>query len=197
MLAPLAKTTIWILRFFQWSFAVIIMAVTAYFIHQFRSFSFHSPRETVVPLIFSILAIIFTTFSIIGLYFLSFQTQLLSTFLDIILWVGYLASAGLLRRNYHIRGRNNQLWQRLYYGRTSIGQRPHGFKANVLLKLLTALVVIQVIFFFFTMLLQLWVAKKNRDQQRLSDTYTEKRFSRSTAGSEVPPVQDEGAVHYV
>ena len=144
MVASLAKTSIWILRFFQWSFAVIIMAIAAYFIHQFRGFGSYGPRETVVPLIFSILAIIFTTFSIIGLYFLSFATQLLSTLLDIILWVGYLASVGLLRRNYHIHGRKNQLWQTLYYGQTSVGQRPHSFRNNALLKLLAALVVIQV-----------------------------------------------------
>ncbi|KAF8437743.1 hypothetical protein BGX38DRAFT_1211489 [Terfezia claveryi] len=195
MISPLAKSIIWVLRFFQWSFAVIIMAVTAYFIHQFRSFGYHGARETVVPLIFSILAIIFTTFSIIGLYFLSFSMQLLSTLLDIILWVGYLASAGLLRHNYHVRGRNNLLWQKLYYGRTSVGQRPRGSRNNALVQLLAALVVIQVILFFFTMLLQLWVAKKNRDQQRLSGTT--KRFSRSTAGSEVTPMADTGGVHHV
>jgi len=144
MVAPLAKSTIWILRFFQWSFAVIIMAVTADFIHQFRSFGSHGPRETVVPLIFSVLAIIFTTFSIIGLYFLSPPMQLVSTLLDMILWVGYLASAGLLRRNYHIHGRNNRLWRELYYGRASIGKRPYSFRNSALLKLLAALVVIQV-----------------------------------------------------
>lgn len=144
MAAKLTKTMIWLTRFFQWVFAVIIMAITAHFIRQFHNFGYHAPRETIVPLIFSVLAILFTTFSIVALYFLSHTMQLVSTVLDFILWVGYLASAGLLRRNYHVRGRNNSLWQKLYYMRTSSGRNGHYFRNDSLVRLLAALVVIQL-----------------------------------------------------
>lgn len=144
MVAKFTKASIWAIRFFQWAFAVVLLGVTSYLIHQFRDFGMHGPRETVVPLIFSILAVIFTATSIIGLYFLNSTMQLASTVMDFILFVGYLASAGLLRRNYHVRGRNNHLWQRLNAGRLASGMSSHARRNNNLVKLLAALVVIQL-----------------------------------------------------
>ncbi|KAF8448271.1 hypothetical protein BDZ91DRAFT_687180 [Kalaharituber pfeilii] len=186
MVATFAKTTIWLTRFLQWSFAVIIMAITAYMVDQFRDFGSHGPREVVVPLIFSILAIIFTSFSIVALYFINYPMQLLSAFLDFCLWVGYLTSAGLNRFDYHVNGNRNLLWQKLTAGRLSAGMSPHRSRNNGLVKLLAALIIIQLILFFFTMLLQAWVAQKYREESRLHP-HGEKRFSRSTAASEPPP----------
>jgi len=176
MVAKFTKAAIWAIRFLQLAFAIVILGVASYLIHQFRSFGAHGPRETVVPLIFSILAILFTTTAIIGLYFINSTMQLASTIMDFILWVGYLASAGLLRHNFHVRGRNNRLWQKLHLGRLASGRRPHSFRNNNLVKLLSALVVIQLILFFISMLLQLWAAKKYRDDERRRETTTEKDF---------------------
>jgi len=195
MIAKFAKASIWVLRFFQWTFAIIILAVAADLIHQFHRFGALAPRETTVPLAFSVIALIFTSISIAGLFFLDAIMQLVSTFFDFVLWVGYLASAGLLRHNYHVRRRNNWLWQKLYLGRVDAGESPHSFRNSSLVRLLAALVIIQVILFFTTMLLQLWVAKKCHDQQRTS----EKRTSQSTAGTgtgtdtgttDAPPMSD-------
>ena len=148
MVATVTKASIWAIRFFQWSFAVILLGVTSYLIHEFweidDGLSSHSPRELVVPLVFSVLAIIFTTFSIIGLFFLHYKMQLVSAFLDFVLWVGYLTSAGLNRYNYHARGRYNELWQKVVRGRMSAGLPPRRLRNDGLVKLLAALVVIQL-----------------------------------------------------
>lgn len=144
MVATLTKTAIWVIRFFQWTFAIIIVGETAYLIQLFLGFSSHGPREAVVPLIFSVLAILFTTFSAIALYFLDYTMQLVSALLDFILWVGYLASAGLLRRNFYLRGIRNNLWQKIYYGRIGVGHRPYSVRVSSLVRMLGALVVIQM-----------------------------------------------------
>lgn len=186
MVATLTKTAIWAFRFVQWIFAVIILAVSSYFVHQFHHFFSSAPRETVVPLVFSVLAIIFTSAALIGLFFLNYAVQLISAVLDFILWIGFLTSAGLLRHNYHILGRHNLLLQKLYFGRISVLEPPHWFRNSSLVRLLAASVIIEVILFFITMLLQLFVAKKYRDERRLHGTPESSRFSRSAAVSEVP-----------
>ena len=146
MVATIPKTAIWAIRFVQWIFAVIILAVSSYFVHQFHIFFSRAPRETVVPLVFSVLAIIFTSAALIGLFFLNYAVQLLSAVLDFILWIGFLTSAGLLRHNYHILGRHNLLLLKLYYGRRSVLQPPHWFRNSSLVRLLAASVVIEVYF---------------------------------------------------
>ena len=144
MVATFSKTAIWVIRFVQWTFAVIILAVSAYFIHQFHNFFLRAPRETVVPLIFSILAIIFTSIAIIGLFFVNATMQLSSALLDFVLWIGFLTSAGLLRHNYHILARHNLLLLKLYYGRRSILEHPHWFRNSALVRLLGASILIEV-----------------------------------------------------
>jgi len=192
MVATATKATIWAIRFFQWSFAVVLMAVTSFLIHEFREIdeglSSHSPRELVVPLVFSVLAVIFTTFSIIALFFLNHKMQVVSAFLDFVLWVGYLASAGLNRHNYHVKGRNNELWNKIVSGRMSAGLSQRRLRNDGLVKLLAALVIIQLILFFITMLLQILAAKKYRDTATTTPVVHEKtspfnRFSRNSAST--------------
>ena len=148
MVATATKASIWAIRFLQWSFAVVLMGITSFMIHEFREIdegvSSHSPRELVVPLVFSVLAVLFTTFSIVALFFLNHKMQLLSAVLDFILWAGYLASAGLNRRNYHVRGRQNELWQKIVGGRQAVGLSQRRLRNDGLVKLLAALVVIQL-----------------------------------------------------
>ncbi|KAI5807738.1 hypothetical protein DFH27DRAFT_608506 [Peziza echinospora] len=194
MVATATKASIWAIRFFQWSFAVVLMGVTAYLIHEFREIdeglSSHSPRELVVPLVFSVLAIIFTSFAIIGLFFLNHMMQIASAILDFILFVGYLASAGLNRYNYHVRGHKNELWNKIVGGRVAAGLSPRRLRNDGLVRLLAALVAIQLILFFFTMLLQVLAAKKYRDTHTSTTgpvvrekTSPFNRFSRNSAST--------------
>lgn len=206
MVATATKASIWAMRFLQWSFAVVLLGITSFMIHEFREIdegaSQRGPRELVVPLVFSILAVLFTTFSIIALFFLNHKMQLLSAFLDFVLWVGYLTSAGLNRHNYHIRGRKNQLWQKIVGGRQAAGLSQRRLRNDGLVKLLAALVIIQLVLFFITMLLQLLAARKYKDTAVTRNAHNEKaspfaRFSRHSGSttSGAPVVVDDPYAH--
>lgn len=95
-LAGLAKTATWGLRLFQFLFAIILMGILSFMVHEFREFHSKVPREVTVPEVFSVLAVAFSLFSMLSVCFLNYTFQLVATFLDFAIWVGYLASAGLL-----------------------------------------------------------------------------------------------------
>jgi hypothetical protein len=48
----LMKCTTWILRLFQNIFALILIGVCGYMLHQFNQFHFRNPQEVVVPMLF-------------------------------------------------------------------------------------------------------------------------------------------------
>jgi len=134
---PALRATIGMVRIIQWSVAVIIIAITAYLLDKFSQVGSYGPWETVVPLVFSALALSTTT----GLYFLNLPGQFFATCLDFIVWVGYLASAGLLAQYYPTQGGNEELWQKVGAGQVP---SPTAITNNALVKLLAVLVVIQM-----------------------------------------------------
>ncbi|KAH0606677.1 uncharacterized protein H6S33_003511 [Morchella sextelata] len=191
MVAGIAKTITWLIRTLQFLFAIILVGIISYMIHEYREFrdfrqhlgvkdpGFKPPRELIVPEVFSVLAILFTAFSIMAVCFLGYTLQLLAAFLDFVLWVGYLTSASLLRHNYHVRSSRNPLRNTITDMRAERGMNRHEHRIGGLVRLLVALVLIQLFLFTFTTFLSMWVAKRDRDQRvvhekpRRSDAHTQ------------------------
>lgn len=48
----IAKTLTWFIRLFQLFFAIILVGILSYMIHQYRDVGFNSPREIIVPEVF-------------------------------------------------------------------------------------------------------------------------------------------------
>ncbi|KAL7270171.1 hypothetical protein RUND412_007130 [Rhizina undulata] len=170
----LDKIATWVVRLFQLFFAIILMGVLSYMVHEFHKFGFHAPREVVVPEVFSVLAIVVTFFSLVAICFLGYTLQLVAAFLDFVIFVGYLASAALLRHNYHVRNSRNPLRNELINLRLLNGYDGRRVRTDGLVKLLVALVVIQTILFFITTLLSTMVAMKDK-RERGGGTFREKR----------------------
>jgi hypothetical protein len=76
--------------------------------------------------------------------FLGYTLQLLAAFLDFVLWVGYLTSASLLRHNYHVRSSRNPLRNTITDMRAERGMNRHEHRIGGLVRLLVALVLIQL-----------------------------------------------------
>lgn len=168
----IAKTLTWFIRLFQLFFAIILVGVLSYMIHQYRDVGVKSPREIIVPEVFvrviflhgipdgsqtrdsatntslltsqSVLAIFVSFFSILAVCFLGYTLQLVAAFLDFAIFVGYLASAGLLRHNYHTRSARNPLRNVLIALHAADGNPPRTHLFSGLVKLLGALVIIQL-----------------------------------------------------
>lgn len=176
-LGGIFKAFSWFTRFLQFAFAAVILGITAYFVNQFRDFRPNGPREVVVPLVFSVFALVYTLFAIFVSFFWSVGAQVAAAVVDFVLFVGYLASTILLRWNFG-NGYGNRLLVMLVNGRLSIGKSRAYNRHNALVRLLTALVVIQMIMFFFTTLMQLYIAKRKKDEQRSAGVaMSQKRFS--------------------
>ncbi|KAK6506599.1 hypothetical protein TWF481_005057 [Arthrobotrys musiformis] len=160
--SSISKFGIWGLRFFQFAFAVILTGIFAWFHHQIKKARYTSINAVDVPLGFSVAAIFFTTFSIITICCLKGALQILSAIADFALFVGYIASAILFRHNYHIRCSRNPLAVFLIYTRESSGRFSTSgeFRNCNLIRLAAALLIIQIIFFFLTMIISFFLARK-------------------------------------
>jgi len=163
MAGSIAKLSTWFIRFLQLCFAIIATGVFAWFVHETRDAGLPTLREEVVPLVFSVLAMVFTFFSIFTLLFLSRTMIYAAAFLDLVIFAGYLASAGVYKDNFHVHWWENPLYGYIVYGRELQGESPHGDLTSALVKLGAALIIMQIILFFFTMLLSFWVAKETHD----------------------------------
>lgn len=82
------------------------------------------------------------------------------------IFVGYIASAALLRHNFHAHSERNPLSNTLIIIRESAFDSGRVSLNHSLVKLLVALVVIQIILFFFTTLLSAFVASRSGDRPR-------------------------------
>jgi len=164
MVSGLAKTATWLTRLLQWFFAVILMGICSYMIHQYRDGHFVVLREVIVPEVASVLAVFICTFSILAIFFLGYTLQMVAAFLDFVIFVLYLTSAGLLRHNYHNRSERNPLRNSLIFVRVRQGEDAHPKTQGGLVKLLVALVVIQIFLFFFTTIMGFIVASKHPDR---------------------------------
>ncbi|KAL0635907.1 hypothetical protein Q9L58_005150 [Maublancomyces gigas] len=161
----IAKTLTWFTRLFQLFFSIILVGILSYMIHQYKDVGVKSPRELVVPEVFSVLAIFVSFFSILAVCFLGYTLQLVAAFLDFAIFVGYLASAGLLRHNFHTRSARNPLRNVLISLHMADGN-PHRPKLfSGLVKLLGALIIIQIFLFFITTILSVFVAQKAGDRR--------------------------------
>lgn len=80
------------------------------------------------------------------------------SFLDFCIWVVYLTSAGLLRKNFNGPPLDNDLAPYLINARRRAGLNSHSGRIQNLVRLTSGLVIIQIIFFFFTMLLKAYRA---------------------------------------
>lgn len=162
----IAKILIWLVRLLQLLLAIILMGTTAYMVHQFREHHFKVLREVVVPLVASVLGIIVTIFSIATIFFTHHLAILLAAFLDFVIFVLYLTSAGLLRHNFHVDSDKNPLRNDLSLIRLANDETPRWHLHGGLVKLLVGFVVIQIILFFVTTLLSLFAAKKREPTAR-------------------------------
>jgi len=178
-MAFFAKTITWIIRLFQFLFAVILTGILSYMIHVLHKYHAHQPREVIEPEVFSVLAIVFSCFSLLSVCFLSYTFQLLATFLDFSIFVGYLAAVGLLHRDFHSHRYANPLFVKLNTARINGGahlQHLHADLDSALVKLLVALVCIQIITFFFTTLLGVYVAMQDKKNVDTHTTHRRRTF---------------------
>lgn len=160
--SAISKFGIWALRFFQLAFAIILTGTFAWFHRQISKAAFSVPRAVDVPLGFSVAAIFFTAFSIITICCLKGGLQIVSAIADFIIFVGYLASTILFRHNYHIRCSRNPLPVFLVYVRESSNRFSSSgeFRNCSLVRLSAALLVIQTIFFFLTMVISALMSRR-------------------------------------
>jgi len=183
----IARTVTWGIRFFQLLFAVILVGALSYMVDQFRDFGFGGvPREVVTPEVFSVLAIPFTTFAILAVLFLDGTSQIIATFFDFVLFIGYVTSAGLLRHNFHRHSHENPLRDALINIRRAHGINGREDRNGGLVRLVVGLVVLQLILFFFTTILSLFVVRRSEsasDNSPVSEKHSRFSFSRSSRGS--------------
>ncbi|KAK6535070.1 hypothetical protein TWF281_006368 [Arthrobotrys megalospora] len=160
--SAVSKFGLWGLRFFQFVFAVILTGVFAWFHHQIKKARYTSINAVDVPLGFSVAAIFFTTFSIITICCLKGALQILNAIADFALFVGYIASTILYRHNYHIRCSRNPLAVFLVYTRESSGRfvTSGEFRNCSLVRLAAALLIIQIILFFLTMIISVFLSRR-------------------------------------
>jgi len=163
MSTPTSRFGIWVFRFFQFCFAVTLTGVFAYF-HERISHTQYGPLYQVdVPLGFSVTAIFFTAAYIITIVSVSSAIDWFYVFIDFALWVGYLASSILYRHNFHFRCNRNELY---YFSSGNINggiwvDLDRGVNCS-LIRLGAALIIIQIILFFCTMLLSTYVAVEKK-----------------------------------
>ncbi|CCX34892.1 hypothetical protein FPQ18DRAFT_314340 [Pyronema domesticum] len=160
----IGKTLVWVTRLLQWLLAIILMGICAWMIDQYRDGHFRVLPEVILPEVASVLAVVFTAFSIFTIFFMGYTMQLVACFLDFVIFVLYLASAGLLRHNFHAHRQYNPLWWSLMDVRRAQGETRHPNMTSGLVKLLVALTVIQIILFFFTTILGFMVASGHPDR---------------------------------
>lgn len=193
-----ARVTTWVIRFFQLLFAIILVGALSYMVDQFRDFGFGGvPREVVTPEVFSVLAIPFTTFSILAVLFLDGTAQIIATFFDFTLFVGYLTSAGLLRHNFHRHSGDNPLRASLIKIRTAHGIDGRDDRNGGLVRLVAGLVLIQLFLFFTTTILSLFLVRRNETTSAnapASEKHSRFSFSRSSRASGEGPAVPASAV---
>ncbi|EPS35265.1 hypothetical protein H072_11421 [Dactylellina haptotyla CBS 200.50] len=162
--SSITKFGIWGIRFFQLAFAIILTGAFAWFHHEISRAHYSSVNAVDVPLGFSVAAIVFTTFSLITICCLKGALQIFSAIADFALFVGYLASAILYRHNYHARCARNPLAVFLVYTRDASGQRTDGsFRNCNLVRLCAALLIIQIILFFLSMIISFFLARRGNN----------------------------------
>jgi len=160
----MSKLATWIIRLIQLFFAIILTGILSYMVHEYHHYGFHTPREVVVPEVFSVLAIFVCVFSIIAVCCLGHMLQLVAAFLDFAIFVGYIASAALLHGNYHHNNNQNPLRNALTNMRVIHGDDSRHDLNSSLVKLLVASVIIQIILFFFTTILGVITVKTTEDR---------------------------------
>jgi len=158
----IAKILTWLIRLFQLLLAVILVGVTGYMVHEFRDHHVKVEREVVLPLVASVLGILVTSFSIVTVFFTHHLAIIIAAFFDFVIFVLYLASAGLLRHNFHVDSDKNPLRDELSYIRLYSDESPRWHRNGGLVKLLVGFVVIQIMLFFVTTLLSLFEVKQKR-----------------------------------
>ncbi|TGZ76553.1 hypothetical protein EX30DRAFT_245186 [Ascodesmis nigricans] len=170
-MAKISKCCTWILRIFQHITALVVLGVSAYMVDQFHKYGdFGIPQECFVPLLFSIIALFVTTWSLIAICCLSVHLQILAALLDFIVLSGFVASAVILHANYHSDNRLNPLRNWLIIVRYRAGEESLRIsRSGALVKLLDAGVIILIFLFFFTTLLCFRIAVQ--DYRKEQDVY--------------------------
>ncbi|PUU83922.1 hypothetical protein B9Z19DRAFT_1071111 [Tuber borchii] len=145
----IARTVTWAIRFFQLLFAVILVGALSYMVDQFRDFGFGGvPREVVTPEVFVCFLLrdlVLTKSGILThVLFLDGTSQIIATFFDFVLFIGYVTSAGLLRHNFHRHSHENPLRDALINIRTAHGINSREDRNGGLVRLVVGLVVLQL-----------------------------------------------------
>jgi hypothetical protein len=160
-IAKILTWLIWLIWPIQRLLAITLMGVTAYMVDQFREHHFKVLSEVVVPLVVaSVLEIVLGILSIATIFFTHHVAILLPAFFDFAIFVLYLTSTGLLRHNLHVDSVKNPLRNSLDFVRAFYEENPRTHLNGSLVKVLVDFVVIQIILFFITMILNLFVARR-------------------------------------
>jgi len=165
----IARTATWLLRLLQLFFSIILMGIVSYMIHQYRKYGGGDdsvPDELIVSEVASVLGVFVSIFSIAAIFFLGYTLQLVAAGLDFVIFVLYLASAGLLKDNFHEDSDRNPLRNALITMRGANGESLRVNRHSGLVKMLVAGVVINIILFFFTTILGVYVAHKTGERRR-------------------------------
>lgn len=153
-----------IIRFFQFAWGAILLGSAGWLLSQIRQTGVRpGDKGLIVTIAFSIPAVI------TGIVWLATRrrgngpTYTAFGVLDAVHWIGYLAAAGLLRKNFNGPSIQNVLAQYIIGLRAGAGLNPHSSRVNGLVKLTVAGVVIQIILFFVTMVLSFHRARIYRN----------------------------------
>lgn len=92
----------------------------------------------------SVIAVFTTFFSIIAIWCLGYTLQVVAAFYDFGILIGYIASAALLGKNFHIHSEKNPLRDWLIYIRITNGADARVARTDALVKALVALVILQM-----------------------------------------------------
>jgi len=115
--------------------------------------------ELVVPEVFSVIALFVCFFSITAICCLGHTLQLYAAFCDFALFVGFIASAAVLHQNFHTDSTKNPLRNWLIFMRQANNEPDlRVTSTGAMVKLVDALVILEIIYFFWTTLLSIFVA---------------------------------------
>jgi len=138
------KSALWVVRFLQFCFAVILTGIFAWFHNRIYRAGYYPYEDTDLPLGFSVAAIFIVALAIYAHLRHGPDSQILIAILDFAVLVGYIASAIVYRHNFNVSCGNNSIVRAF----RSVG----GDSCNTV-RLGAALLVLQIILFLISTIL--------------------------------------------
>ncbi|KAJ6263800.1 hypothetical protein Dda_2372 [Drechslerella dactyloides] len=159
------KSALWAVRFLQFIFAVILTGIFSWFHNRIYRAGYYPYESTDVPLGFSVAAIFIVGLSIFTHLSLGPDSQIVISLLDTALFIGYIASAIVYRHNFNANCGRNAL-VRVF---RSIGKN----NCNTV-RLGAALLILQILLFFISMILSHRLADRRHTATTVPGVHEEK-----------------------